>query len=673
MRACCSSPFCYLVSYLLRRLGQNLLKTLAFARLPVHSALIVWLLPAGGLFAQPWSAILSPTRAIDWSQAGVIGGIPNRTTVCSTLSPGATAAQINTAITNCPSGQVVFLNAGTYNLSAGIVFNNKSNVTLRGAGPDKTFLIFSNGGSCAGWGGSDVCFMTADTGDGGDGNYSNAATWTGGYNTGSTSITLGGMVTGNISNLQVGSQIFLDQSDDTSDTGQVFVCQTSACSTELGSGNGRSGRGQQQPVIVTSISGSGPWTVGISPGIRMPNIASGKSPQAWWDNGLPIQNDGIEDLSMDHTVSNGTAGIWNGSFVLNGYNIWFKDIRDIQSDHKHDWLYQSSHVTVRDSYFWGAAHATSESYGVDTFNGADNLTENCIFQHLAFPMMLEGCIGCVGAYNYNLDDYYTGTPQGSATDWQQAGEYHHGVGDAFFLWEGNQGIGMTNDDIHGTSNFVTAFRNYFNGRDPAGGSNGGKTSQTSAVILNSYNRYYNIIGNVLGTAGYHTKYTDSPPDSTNCNLSVYAVGWGGNCASGSVPNDNLTLTTLMRWGNYDVVNNAVRFVASEVPSVLSLFANPVPLLQALPASFYLSSQPSWWSTPWGTPAWPAIGPDVSSGNIANIGGHANQIPAALCYGNSPIDSNYGSNNVRLFNASNCYGSTGQKTVLPPTNLQVTVH
>src|SRR5712691_7997292 len=78
--------------------------------------------------------LISASRRIDWSQAGVPGGIPNRTTICATLSPGASAAQINGAIASCPDGQVVKLNAGIYNLSTGIVFNNKNNVTLRGAG-----------------------------------------------------------------------------------------------------------------------------------------------------------------------------------------------------------------------------------------------------------------------------------------------------------------------------------------------------------------------------------------------------------------------------------------------------------------------------------------------------------------------------------------------------------
>src|SRR6266550_3001396 len=72
--------------------------------------------------------VLDPSRRIDWSQAGVALGIPNRTTICATLNPGATAAQINSAIASCPSGQVVKLNAGVYNLSSGIDFSAHSNV-----------------------------------------------------------------------------------------------------------------------------------------------------------------------------------------------------------------------------------------------------------------------------------------------------------------------------------------------------------------------------------------------------------------------------------------------------------------------------------------------------------------------------------------------------------------
>jgi hypothetical protein len=134
----------------------------------------------------------------------------------------------------------------------------------------------------------------------------------------------------------------------------------------------------------------------------------------------------------------------------------------------------------------------------------------------------------------------------------------------------------------------------------------------------------------------------------------------------------------MRWGNYDVVNNAVRFIASEIPASLAQLANPVPASQVLPPSFYLAARPSaWWVTPWGTPPWPAVGPDVTGGDVTSgsgaastLGGHAYRIPARLCYEHSSIDSAYGTNGVVLFDAANCYSGQLQAAPSPPTSLGV---
>src|SRR5438093_13133040 len=87
----------------------------------------------------------------------------------------------------------------------------------------------------------------------------------------------------------------------------------------------------------------------------------------------------------------------------------------------------------------------------------------------------------------------------------------------------------------------------------------------------------------------------------------------------------------MRWGNYDSVTGISRFVATEVPASLSLYANPVPVDQILPASLYRSSKPSWW----GTMPWPAIGPGASGGE--GRGGHARRGPAPWGHCRSPTD------------------------------------
>jgi len=270
-------------------------------------------------------------------------------------------------------------------------------------------------------------------------------------------------------------------------------------------------------------------------------------------------------------------------------------------------------------------------------------------------MMFEGCIGCVGGHNFAMDDFYTGTPIGTAPDWQQASSYHHSVGDAFILWEGNQGIGMTSDAIHGTSNFFTAFRNCWSGRDPAGGSSAGKRQQTSAVILYTYNRYYNLIGNVLGTPGYHSIYETAAASAAdsgevrNANAAVFVLGYSDDEGThGKLPNDPLTVAGLMRWGNYDSVTGSAQWNVTEIPTGLTHYANAIPGTQALSASFYLYTKPAWW----GSSHWPSIGPDVTDG--VGIGGHAHDIPAAQCYANSPIDAAYGGREIKMFNPTVCY-------------------
>jgi hypothetical protein len=606
--------------------------------------------------AANWSGIIDPSRAIDWSNAGVVGGIPNRTTICVTLNPGATSAQINDAIANCDNG-VVYLSAGTYTISSGVTFRGYSNVTLRGAGPDKTFLVFSGADGCGGLY-ADICVINGSGywagGTQTQPGRSNSAAWTAGYAKGTTQITLD-----NVSGLSPGSMVILDQLDDSSDNGNVFACQTSGvCATEGPGGQGRTNRAQEQYVQVMAVNGN---QVTISPGLYMSNWRSSQSPGAWW-TGPQAESDGVEDLSMDHTNTNGLSG----TYFFNAHNCWLKNVKSINANRNHVWFYLSSHVQVQDSYFYGTQHAQSQSYGVESFGGGDNLVQNNIFQHIAGAMINDNTEGNVYAYNYAVDDYYV---IGNTIGWQQASSYYHAAGNAYTLNEGNDGIGLTADDIHGTTDLVTAFRNYWNGRDPAGGSSGGKFMQTSSVILNAFNRYFNFIGNVLGTIGYHDTYQDLTPSGTSADTSIYTLGWSGNEGStaSNVPDDALVKTTLFRWGNYDTVTGAARWNVSEVPSGLSQYANPVPADNNLPSSLYLTGKPSWWPS---SIPWPAIGPDITGGNVSDLAGHVYKIPAHVCYDNDTKDTN---GILTDFNADICYGNGSSSDTTPPaapTGIQV---
>lgn len=602
---------------------------------------------------QTWSGILDPSRAIDWSQAGVVGGIPNRTTICTTLNPGATASQINTAISNCSGsgGGVVSLNAGTYNIGG---LNLQSNVTLRGAGANQTFLVFSSTANCMLP--TDVCFQASGAqwtgGAAVQPGGSNAASWTSGYSKGSTQITLSGVGS---SGLSIGQYIFLDQANDTKDTGNLYICDN-ACSAQGGS-PGRTINGinhsQVQAVRITAISGS---TYTISPGLYAPNWSASKTPGAWWSP--TIQNAGIENVSVDHSATGSSSG--GGVVFVAAFNCWIKGVRSISngSYRNHIWLFQSGHNTIQDSYFYGAPGA-SLSYGVESRLATDDLTINNVFQHVTTPLMDGSSAGEVYAYNFIVNDYYA-----AASSWQMPSAFAHDAGTLYSLFEGNFGVAFRADIIHGGSGLSTLFRNRWHGYES------GKTNETEAVILNSYNRYENLIGNILGTSGYHTTYQNTTCEL--CAANVYEIGTGDGGDGTVVPADPLVLSTILRWGNYDTVNNAVRWQAAEVPSSLSLYANPVPASQILPASFYYSAQPGWWPT---SKPWPPIGPDVTGGNIANVGGHAYTIPAQDCYLGTMGGPANGSGSPLSFNASSCYSSSGSPSTrpLPATGLTLVVH
>jgi len=609
---------------------------------------------SGAALAQQWSGILSPSRAINWSSAGVTGGIPNRTTICSTLNPGATAAQINSAIAACPSGQVVLLNAGTYNLSAGIHWQGKGNVTLRGAGADQTFLIFSNTDSCHG-AFSVVCIDGAETNW--KGGPSNLVNWTSGYSRGATTITLA-----SVPNLKVGSPIMLDQLDDTSDGGSIFVCaSTPACSRE-GNGGGGQRPDRNQVQIVTVIGCGGFATAGalcsgsnvnvtISPGLYMPNWGASKSPQAWWATS-PALNDGVEDLSMDSTNAGSSAA---GVEIFNCLNCWAKGVRIIDTGRAHVQVQLSARITIRDTYQFLTQNSVSQSYGVECYTGSDLLVENNVFHAVASPLMINGaCSGSVFSYNFSINNFYTASP-----GYSLASTNDHTAGTDFTLREGNVANQLYADNFHGTHHFATAFRNYYSGTQPVcyagGGSYANATwgpcnNNLTPIVLEAYSRYYNIIGNVLGTAGVQSG-------------SVYNSIGSGN----GIPDDPISNLSLMRWGNYDTVNSASRFVATEVPSAITSFANPLPTNNNLPPSFYLSVKPSWWPA---TKPWPAIGPDVTGGTTPNAGGRVFPIPAQDCYTSIMRGPTNGTGGVLPFNASNCYsGSVSPpSTPAPPTGL-----
>jgi hypothetical protein len=600
--------------------------------------------------AQSWSGIIDPSRAVNWSNVGIPGGIPNRTTICATLSSGATTSTINAAIAACPSGQVVFLNAGTYSISGGIAFNGRSNVTLRGAGPTKTILNFTGGDSCGGLGG-DICLDPNPPYYNGSSivlpGGSQSANWTAGYAQGTTSITLDKAP-------PVNQIIILDQASDTSDTGGLFFCNLASCNNEGAvsapgrtiSGNIRS---QQQVVMVMAVSGSGPYTVTISPGIYATNWRSSQTPGAWWAGQVVL--DGVENLTINNSASSAASGI----YMYSCYECWVKNVISLDGNRNHIWFYQSARDVVRDSYFYGTHNGAEESYGIEPSQTSDDLVENNIFDSISSPDIGATSEGMVWGYNFSTKNVFN-----PSANWMQTSYASHNTANAYNLYEGNQFNGLDTDDDWGTSGVMTYFRNQL------AGSQSGKTQNTQAIRIDWGNRGMNFVGNVLGTSGYDTQYQASPSGGSTgaCDTTVFVFGWQGAECGGST--DNLVQKTSLRWGNYDTVNNSTQWNSAEIPTtgVPFINGNPVPASHTLPASFYLSSSPRWW----GTMPWPPIGPDVTGGT--GPGGHAYANPSQVCYNNGSFTGG-----IMNFDASNCYGSSvgsSNPPPAPPTNLSITV-
>lgn len=624
----------------------------------------------GGFEFCLWSSVLSADRATDWTRAGA-GTIPTRPTQCgSTVAAySGTTNTINTALSSCAAGQHVKLGSGTFTLTGTITMHN--DVTLRGAGSLLTILNMSSPSNvCNGHPTAEAICMGVSSSY--YANPDNEAFWTAGYSKGTTVITLD-----TNANLAVGDPIELNQLNDTTDDGGLYIINVGSSLCNITNGDRITGyRCQTQWTIVQAISGTGPYQVTIDPPVIHPDIVSGRTPAAWWPTNWK-KNIGLEDMRINTASASGTS---TNITMWHCFYCWIKHVNDTEAigvgvdqccgGRAHVFIGEAAFNTVRDSYFYGTHSHGTRSYGVESDTGGFNLIENNIFEHIVTPIVPGTTSGDVYSYNYSIDDFCDQSVACSASTAMPGPTWSHDAGAMLNLFEGDQGAGILFDYLHGTTPMNTVFRSQFGPRDR------GLSINSQSVYLGAYGRYHNVLGNVFGEAGYHTSYQQVNPGGTNCDSTIYSMGWAGiggcdNSGTVTVTTDTSVLSTSYRFGNYDVVTGTVRWCGnsgntgwvgtcgstSEVPTVDSFYPQSVPSSEILPNSFYLAAQPTvWWKTPWGTPHWPPIGPDVTGGNVTSgsggestLDGHAYKIPARLCYENTSKTSG-----ILNFDAGTCY-------------------
>jgi len=649
--------------------------------------------------AQLWNGILLPEAtctptttttsskcAMDWQDyTGIPGGIPSAswtqsgsTIQASTYGNGSSDASsaIQAALNSCSGNKYVLLSAGTFLFSASGV-TVPGGCVLRGAGADQTVINLTAAATAVTLGnGNAPSFSSAKA-------ISNA-------NAGGTTMTVD-----STSGLSVGGYVVIDQLNDgviVSSTGTEGAC-TWCDDSETGDGS----RAQGQTDRITAISGT---TVTLEMPLMVNYTLTGHA--------SPITmatNAGLENLQV-HANGSGTAA----QIHINACAYcWVSGYEGNYAAGDHldtDFSYRGE---IINSYFSNAyihAPGCCDS-DVDLRDKTSGFwVVNNILERLHVSVMLEwGSSGNVIAYNFSTGDYDAGSsdPQYVMQDMD-----FHGAHPQFNLFEGNVSATMGQDGIWGSSANNTAFRNWSLGTTeicspetagsrgtvlctPLGSygiSSGGfyAAQAAKAFDINAPQSNYFMIGNVEGSAAQNTLGTghalaiavcgSTVPSGTPCgsNSRIYqgdyyneTFGYGttGDTGTQGIDSD-LPWKTSFIHGEYSTVADAITW------------ANGV--TQTLPASFYLSSQPSWWTS---TIPWPAIGPDVTGGS--GPGGHVYSTtaanPAQNCYFNGMGGAGGSGSALALsdspltFNASTCYGGGGPTpgAPAPPSGLTASVN
>jgi hypothetical protein len=515
---------------------------------------------------------------------GVLGDIPNRTTIYTNVSPsgdtsGATDYNnITRALGSCPPNEVVTLTNGGH----AIYYSNgyitvPSLVTLRGSG-------ISNSGSawtivrCVtnvnGW----YSVVGIDGGGALSGENpsvdSSAVGITVGLSQGSTNIT-----TSSPHGLSVGQIVLIDQTNSTANYPPVTEGVEGPNDVRPYSGGTQNIRGMGQLDKVVAVPNATNLTLEIP---LYYNYDATRQPQVTYV-GTVTTNAGVEDMTLDNTAAlQGSVALFSSAA-----NSWLLNV-DCYGSYTYSIRFNVGYrCTVRSckAHVTAAPFAPGDGYGIISFPYASAcLVENCQSYALNAAIIVDGVTsGNVFGYNtlFMLQDN---------SDRENGTIVFHGSYPFMNLFEGNWFDGeLLGDDYHGTGGFNTFYCN----RHFINTSNG-----TNAITLYAYDvdlwenyRGYNFVGNIFGTNGFEYEYQTYCGHITNQQpISVYNLGFSNLVEWGSVnacaPGDLGVRSNTFIHLNYDTVTGGI--------TTSNGFS------QTLSNSLYLAAQPSWWTNlPWG--------------------------------------------------------------------------
>jgi len=577
----------------------------------------------------PSGGVIPADRNFAWNPGLTSkGGVPNRTAVCATLSPGA---NIQAALDSCPAGQVVKLNAGTFTVNNYLLLH--SGITLRGAGAGETILVKTNGAKprtstvVAGTTGiltpANGAYIVPDSQPiiivgatrwphpGGDSSASQNLTSDG--VAGSNSVTIA-----DASGFTPGKVVLLDELSGATYQPVVTGFRCSGCTVlqsdrvawnihnpnqtgddppEAKSWFMRTDRPTNEIKEIESVSGNTiTFTSPLSIGYRVSHGAQLTRYTVTDRDSRQVVNAGVENLSL----KGGSDGAL--SFASAGYS-WAKNVEVTQWIGAGVAIANSFRVELRDSYIHEGSwpEPGGAGYALSVANGSSEvLIENNIMTDVNKVMVFRSAgTGSVVGYNYADDGWIWGTE-----GWVEVGiNASHMAGPHHVLFEGNYSFNADSDYTHGNAIYLTFFRNWLSGRRHSFSDSG----NVREVGLAYGSWWDSFVGNVLGRPGQMAGWHYTAPamgcdaDGDNCtgnnaNWSdrvIWKLGYDPE-RWGMYP-DPKTLGTVIRDGNYDFLTNSQKW-------------HNTPVGFAMPDSLYLKTKPSFF----GNNPWPWVNPTNGS-------------------------------------------------------------
>jgi hypothetical protein len=570
--------------------------------------------------------ILPPDRdaSANWQMAGLlsVGGIPNRTTICATVSPLGSGRDdtpnIQNAVNNCPLGQVVSLSAGTFTIAEGNYVLLNKGVSLRGAGAGVTILQRTNGaklGSVSpGANASPIILAGPQRWN----NNTNSTTLTADAVQGTKSVQVA-----NTAGFSVGQIVLLDEASGAGWQPDVlwsnmqiwaapdyrvvwqkhnpayqYVDDFDAGSYPYTSGSAgcwfsNCDRPTNEIKQIASISGN---TISFDSPITI-SYRVGHQAQLYYWQTPHTRNAGIENL----TVSNGDDG--NIKFTWCAY-CWAQNVENTLWLNDGFDLNYSIRVQLEGVYIHNGVWPINGGggYNISLADGSSEaLIENSISLLTNKVMVARSSgAGSVVAYNY-MDDGYINGQDG----WVEIGlNGSHMVGSHHILFEGNQGFNIDSDQTHGNSIYHAFFRNYVSGyRRPFTALDGTHIDDTTgccgplrAAAAHAYAYWFSFIGNVLGTSGRTSGWTYNCVGGANSIPSscIWDLGWMDITPQGHDPN---VAAKAIQDGNFDYLTNSVAWASSDTS-------------HTLPNSLYLTQKPAFFNAGRGY-TWPWVNPTGS--------------------------------------------------------------